>query len=242
MATREIKHNNQHFSLNYEILYHDRKEDIVILHGWGSNKEVMKQAFGKHFTNFRHIYIDMPGFGKSPNEHSLTTEDYASIMIALLKELSVSSSIIFGHSFGGKVATLMNPEVLVLLSSAGIIIPKPFKVRAKIKLFKLLKPLGLTSLRHLFASKDVQGMNQGMYETFKNVVDEDFSAHFKAFKNKAYLFWGKDDSATPLFAGEQMASLIENSHFYPLEGDHYFFLQQADFIETTLLKELHGTH
>lgn len=242
MATREIQYKKNSFTINYEIINQDKKEDIVILHGWGSNKEVMKQAFGKHFENFRHIYIDMPGFGKSPNEHSLTTEDYASIMIALLKELSVSCDIIFGHSFGGKVATLMNPQSLVLLSSAGIIIPKPFKVRAKIKLFKLLKPLGLTFLRRLFASKDVEGMNQGMYETFKNVVDEDFSPHFKAFKNQAYLFWGKEDTATPLFAGEKMASLIEDSHFYPLNGDHYFFLQEADFMQRTLLKELHGTH
>jgi len=242
MATREIAHKNNFFTINYEIINHDKKEDIIILHGWGSNKEVMKQAFAKHFKSFRHIYIDMPGFGKSPNENILTTQDYASIMMTLVKELSLSSDIIFGHSFGGKVATLMNPKYLVLLSSAGIIIPKPFKVRAKIKLFKLLKPLGLTSLRQLFASKDVEGMNHGMYETFKNVVDEEFTAHFQAFKNRALLFWGKEDTATPLYAGEEMAALIENSHFYPREGDHYFFLQQADFIEKTILKELHGTH
>ena len=242
MATREIEHNNHNFTINYEIIHHDKPKDIVILHGWGSNKEVMKQAFSKHFKAYRHLYVDMPGFGKSPNDRALTTEDYAAIMIALLNSLSFSNETIFGHSFGGKVATLMQPKHLILLSSAGIIIPKHFKIRAKIKLFKLLKPLGLNSLRHLFVSKDVEGMNQGMYETFKNVVDEDFSPHFKAFPNQALLFWGEEDTATPLFTGEKMASLIEGSHFYPLKGDHYFFLKQADFIEQTIQKELYGTH
>ncbi len=242
MASRIVAYKNHTFNINYEILHHDKPQSIVILHGWGSNKEIMKQAFGKHFKNFRHIYIDMPGFGKSPNEIALTTSDYAAIMIGLLQALSIQADIIFGHSFGGKVATAMNPKVLVLLSSAGILIPKPFKVRAKIAIFKGLKPLGLSFLRQIFASKDVEGMNAGMYETFKNVVDEDFSSYFKAYGGKALLFWGKEDTATPLYAGEKMASLIAHSHFYPLEGDHYFFLKQADFIELTLQKELHGSH
>ncbi len=242
MASREIAYKNHSYNITYEILHHDKQQNIVILHGWGSNKEIMKQAFGKHFNNFRHIYIDMPGFGKSPNETILETSDYAAIMMALLRELSLSPDIVFGHSFGGKVATLINPKVLVLLSSAGTIIPKPFSVRAKIAIFKALKPLGLQALGRFFASKDVEGMNQGMYETFKNVVDEDFTKHFAAFENQAFLFWGKEDSATPLFTGEKIASLIEKSHFYPLRGDHYFFLQQADFIEQTLQKELHGNH
>ena len=242
MANREIRYQNHRYNINYEILYHDKPHTIVILHGWGSNKEIMKQAFGKHFSAYRHIYIDMPGFGKSPNDTVLTTEDYASIMIALLSELSLEADIIFGHSFGGKVATLMHPNLLVLLSSAGIVIPKPFKIQLKIKLFKLLKPLGLTSLRNFFVSKDAQGMNQAMYETFKNVVDEDFIPHFKAFNNRALLFWGKEDSATPLLAGKKIDSLIDNSHFYPLDGDHYFFLKHADFIEQTIQKELHGSH
>ncbi len=242
MASREIKYHNHSYNINYEILHHNQQQTIIILHGWGSNKEIMKQAFGKHFNSFRHLYIDMPGFGKSPNENILTTEDYAAIMIALLQDLSLEADIVFGHSYGGKVATLMHPKLLVLLSSAGIVIPKSFKVRVKIRLFKLLKPLGLHSLRHFFASKDVEGMNQGMYETFKNVIDEDFSPHFKAFKNPTLLFWGKEDTATPLYTGEKMAALIENSHFYPREGDHYFFLKEADFIEEKIEKELHGTH
>lgn len=45
----------------------------------------MKQAFEKFLPNFRHIYVDMPGFGKSSNEYTLTTKDYANIMEEFLK-------------------------------------------------------------------------------------------------------------------------------------------------------------
>ena len=38
----------------------------------GSNKEIMKQAFGKTLPHYKHIYLDMPGFGKSNNEMILT--------------------------------------------------------------------------------------------------------------------------------------------------------------------------
>jgi pimeloyl-ACP methyl ester carboxylesterase len=135
-----------------------------------------------------------------------------------------------GHSFGGKVATLLVPPYLVLLSSAGIITEKPWSVKVKIATFKLLKPLGMKKIRELFVAPDVQGMSHEMYETFKNVVDEDFEIEFKKSQSKALCFWGIDDTATPLYTGEKIAKLIDNSQFFPLEGDHFFFLKHVKFI------------
>jgi pimeloyl-ACP methyl ester carboxylesterase len=240
MASREITYNTHPFFMHYDILYHDNREVILFLHGWGSSKEIMKQAFSKHFKQFKHLYVDMPGFGKTPNEIPLTTQDYAAIITTFLDEMQIKPTIIVGHSFGGKVATLLKPEKLLLLSSAGIPLPKPRKVQIKIKLFKLLKPFGVAKLRKFFASNDVQGMNEAMYETFKNVVDEDFTPYFKATEAKTVLFWGKEDSATPLHAGEKMASLIHDSHFYPLDGDHFFFIKEASFIDQITQKEFYG--
>jgi pimeloyl-ACP methyl ester carboxylesterase len=77
-----------------------------------------------------------------------------------------------------------------------------------------------------------------MYETFKSVVDEDFESEFSQSQSRALLFWGKEDTATPLYTGEKIASLIPDSQFYPLDGDHFFFLQHADFIEEKILKTL----
>lgn len=35
--------------------------------------------FQKYLTNFKHIYRDLPGFGKSKNDYVLTTNDYVKI-------------------------------------------------------------------------------------------------------------------------------------------------------------------
>ncbi len=238
MAKRDLSYNNHTFGISYEIINPSNSKDILFLHGWGSNKEIMMGAFKSSFKDYRLIFVDMPGFGKSTTPITLSTNDYALINKLFLKELNSNPAIIFGHSFGGKVATLLNPPTLCLLSSAGILVPKPLKVRVKIKLFKLLKPFGAGKIRTLFASKDVEGMSEVMYETFKNVVDEDFSDDFANFKNKALLFWGKNDTATPLWTAEKIASLISNSKLFPFDGDHYFFMQHPKAIEEITLQEI----
>ena len=237
MASKEVSYKNHTFQLSYELVNPTQEKVLLVLHGWGSNKEIMKQAFGKTLPNYKHIYLDMPGFGKSNNDMILTTVDYRHIVQLFLDTLGVKATIAMGHSFGGKVSTLLNTPCLVLLSSAGIVTVKPWSVKVKIATFKLLKPLGMKKIRELFVAPDAQGMSHEMYETFKNVVDEDFEDSFSKSKSKALCFWGKEDTATPLYTGEKIAGLIENSAFYPLDGDHFFFLAHKDFIAQTITKQ-----
>lgn len=236
MARKEIHWQNNTFPIAYDICNPAAGHDMIVLHGWGSNKEIMQGAFAKRLPQFRHIYIDLPGFGKSPNPTVLTTEAYAAIVDTFLDTLGARKEVVVGHSFGGKVATLLQPDLLVLLSSAGIPTEKAWDVKLKIRLFKLFRHLGLGSLRRYFASDDAKAMPQNMYETFKNVVDEDFSDIFAAYPGPALLFWGKEDTATPLSSGETIAGLIEKSRFYPLEGDHFFFTTHAGTIADTITK------
>ncbi len=240
MAIKEIEYKKNIFKLSYELSNPNAKYGILILHGWGSNKEIMKQAFNNRFKEYRVTYLDLPGFGGSNNEMILTTVDYAFIVKLFIKAVGLSPTVIIGHSFGGKVATLLNPKYLVLLSSAGIVTVKPWSVKLKIATFKFLKPLGMKRIRELFVAPDAQGMSHEMYETFKNVVDEDFENEFSHSKSRALCFWGKEDTATPLYTGERIAKLIKNSKFYPLEGDHFFFLQQAQFIVDEIKKDLNN--
>jgi len=234
MASREITYNHHRFELSYEQVNPSQKELLLVLHGWGSNKEIMMQAFAKTLPEYRHLYLDLPGFGKSSNEIVLKTQEYAEIVTLFLESLGVSPKIVMGHSFGGKVATLLNPPCLVLLSSSGVLVPKPLGVRAKIALFKILKSLGLQRIRNFFVSEDAKGMSPQMYETFKNVVNEPFEEHFSQYRGKGLLFWGKEDTATPLWTAERIHTLIPGSRLYPLDGDHFFFLKHSAFIAHTI--------
>lgn len=230
MASKEILYKNSKYNISYEIINNTQKEPIVFLHGWGSNKEIMRNSFAQYLDNYRLIFIDLPGFGNSSIVSALNTKEYAGIIDLFLKALHVEKKIIFGHSFGGKVALLLNPDILVLLSSAGILNKKSFKTRFKIRFFKALKPFFGENLYKFFATKDVNGLDKVMYETLKNVVDEDFSEYFKKFQKKALIYWGKDDMAVPLNNAHKIASFVENSKLRIYEGDHFFFLNSADKI------------
>jgi pimeloyl-ACP methyl ester carboxylesterase len=234
VAKKDIFYKNYLYSISYDIINFNATKDIVFLHGWGSNKEVMKTAFSSYLQEMRHIYIDMPGFGNSTNEQVLTTFDYVEIIKTFLEEIKSNPEVIVGHSFGGKVATLLNPKYLVLLSSAGILEEKPLDVKIKIAMTKILGKLGLREFTKVFRTKDAANLPQNMYETLKNVVNEDFSSHFTEFKNTALIFWGTKDKATSLQSGKEISKLIKDSNFHALNGDHYFFLQHAKFISEVI--------
>lgn len=208
------------------------RPDILFLHGWGANKELMRSVFSKHCENFRALYIDLPGFGASKNDKALATADYAAIVGSVLKHLTVDPIAIVGHSFGGKVAVLLDPPCLALISSAGIPKKKSLSVRVKIALAKRFKFLAVNALRGALRTSDAIGLNENMYETLKNVVDEDFSGFFAKRGKKTLIFWGRKDRATPLESGRKMHALIKNSEFFEYDGDHFFFsTYAADIME-----------
>ncbi|MDQ7044931.1 MAG: alpha/beta hydrolase [Sulfurimonas sp.] len=242
MAIRQIQYNQNTLDISYEIVNPEAKVDLIVLHGWGSNKNLMKQSFGSHMKGFRHIYIDLPGFGKSTCCLALKTSDVARIVELLMIYINASKDIILGHSFGGKVALLLKPKVLVLVGSAGIYMKKSLKIKVKIALFKTLKIFGFEKLRTLFVAEDAKALSEPMYQTFKNVVNEDFSYEFSQYKSKALLCWGRDDTATPLSSGETIHSLIEDSKLKVYDGDHYFFMKHAQDVskevEETFLSTL----
>ena len=213
--------------IHYELFNFHQKDTIIFLHGWGSNKEIMK-IFQNKFDDYKLLFIDLPGFGKSETNEIWTTQKYTQTIEAFLEELNIEKFCIIGHSFGGKIATLLNPKYLILLSSAGIPQPKPFKVHLKIKLFKFLKFFFKTEfIKQLFVSNDVKHMKQNMYETFKNVVDEDFSEIFKQCTSKSLVFGGENDTAVTPHSNKRIGELL-NCQVHILNGDHYFFLDNIN--------------
>lgn len=242
MAVKYIQYNQHTINVSYEIVNPNAKIDLIVLHGWGSDKNLMKKSFSPYMDSFRHIYIDLPGFGNSTCNIELHTKDYARIVELLMIHMNASKDIIVGHSFGGKVALLLDPKVLVLASSAGIYVEKSLKVKAKIATFKALKVFGLAKLRSYFVAEDAKSLSEPMYKTFKNVVNEDFSSEFASYNGKALLCWGRDDTATPLSCGKKINKLINDSTLEVYDGDHYFFMNNAEDIskkiEASFLKTL----
>lgn len=282
MAVKDVDFKGEKWRLSYILVNNQAKRNIVFLHGWGSNKELMKLAFGEVFKDFNHIYVDLPGFGGSPCDKVLNTFDYAGIIESFLGAMGLqdsiesalnhaggsggnngvgqkdskiiesslqnpsldskdsntsiesknqdSNTIIVGHSFGGKIALLLNREI-ILLSSAGILLPKSLKVRLKIAITKILKTFGIKNFK-AFRASDANSLSPTMYEIFKIVVNENFENEYAEFKGKATIFWGENDTATPLQSYHRILELMpKTTRSFILSGDHYFFLKQGEKIE-----------
>lgn len=232
MAVKPIFFKNHKFEISYNLVLNNASKNMIFVHGWGSNKELMQLAFKESFKDFNHIYIDLPGFGASENSIFLDTFDYAQIVNIFLKNIIINNvcdaNVIVGHSYGGKIALLLNREI-ILLSSAGILLEKSPGVKLKIKLAKIAKMLNL-NLNFLRAS-DAKSLSPVMYEIFKHIVNEDFSKYYKDFACRATVFWGDKDAATPVESYEIIKKLMSKANFFLMDGDHYFFLKQGKKIQ-----------
>jgi pimeloyl-ACP methyl ester carboxylesterase len=238
LAKKEIFYKNHKFEIAYDILNFSNSKTIIFLHGWGASRSIMKRIFSPHFSDYKQLYIDLIGFGDSGDTAiPLDSYDYKEIIEILLKEISFQKNTIIGHSFGGKIATLLKPKNLILLSSSGIIEEKSIFLKAKISIFKIFRFIGFSFVRRFFIAKDVKGLSKNMYETFKNVIKEDFRQEFANSKaEKVLIFWGEEDTATPIKNGKIINSLIPNSKFYRVTGDHFFFVNHRDFIANKIKK------
>ena len=99
-----MKKTIKNMEINYTQYGNNKGENIILLHGWGQNIEMMK-PLGDHLEDYHITILDFPGFGESsePN-HSMTIYDYVEVLEILLDELNIHKPIIMGHSFGGRVA------------------------------------------------------------------------------------------------------------------------------------------
>ena len=213
---------------------------IVMLHGWGMNKDAFAMLSNKFNTKAKCLIVDFYGFGDSgmPEEH-YDTYEYAYQIFLLLSKLDIKNIILVGHSFGGRVAIILssvfdiNIEGLVLTASAGL---NRFDLKKKIKvlLYKFKKKLssyGLYSVKKLTeaGSSDYKKLSPIMKSCFVKIVNQDLSFLLSKIKVKTKLFWAKDDMSTPLWICKKLNKKIVGSSAIIFErGGHFIYLKRLN--------------
>ena len=129
-------------NVNYQYYDNSSKINIIYLHGWGQNINMMMPIAKPFIKKHNVLIIDLPGFGDSEEPKDVwSIYDYADMVNALSKELKMKNPILIGHSFGGKIslvyASMYETNKLVLLAS-------PYRKHVKkdslkIKLLKFMK-------------------------------------------------------------------------------------------------------
>lgn len=217
--------------VNYEI-FGNGKNLFVFLHGWGAGLNFMFPLAKNFGSEALCLLVDFPPFGKSEEPLSpWSLQDYVNLTCQLIlktrQEFETQSTVVFGHSFGGRVAICLASEkkfeinALVLLASAGIKPKFSLKNQINIWRFKLYKKIG-SSKANNFGSSDYKILSPVMKQTFKNIINLDLKPRCQEIDAKTLIIFGSNDSETPLYMGKKLKKAIPKSSLFIIENAGHF--------------------
>ena len=217
--------------VNY-IQYGEGK-DILLLHGWGQNIEMMKMLGDNFSDRFRITILDFPGFGFSeePSE-SWNIKDYADMLEEFINELDIKKPIIMGHSFGGRVAIRYSAdhvvEKIVLFGSPCV--REDTELPLNVKILKGIKKLpGMDKIgefaKNFIGSRDYKAASPIMRQTLVNVVNEDLSKYAKEIDCPTLLIWGENDLEAPVSDAKILEGIMVDAALIVLPGTHYAYIE-----------------
>lgn len=237
-----------YFVTKYSKLYYEKygnsNKKLLILPGWGDNRKTFFNIINNLKDKYEIYIIDYPGFGKSTFKNiDMTIYDYAEIINTFMIKNKIINPIIISHSFGGRISSLLiskykvKVDKLILIDVAGLKEKLNIKKILKIKLYKLLKKIiniipstnkkqRLEKIRNKFSSNDYNTLPSHMYQTFKNIINEDLTKYYKNIVVETLIIWGQKDNITKLKYGKKLLKLIKNSALiiYP-KADHFSYLR-----------------
>lgn len=253
---------NKHFAQVLKIKTHylslgSAKNTLVFLHGWGASTDsFLELARDIHKrSGLSVVLLDWPNFGASGDtpDTGWSSADYAKFLVEFCKsELKNKNLYFYAHSFGGKVlcnALFKHSDLaqkIVLSGSAGVVLP--FTLRQRVasccsKVFgftkhilpsKITKKIG-AKLSGSYAHLDAKPNQTATLQ--KVLAEPDFRDKLPKIKTETLLLWGKNDTYTPLKAGQIFANKLPNNTFHLFsDGRHGLHYTHKNII-TNLVTE-----
>jgi len=218
--TARVKINFQEFG--------ERGQKIIFLHGWQQNSGSFLPLVPFFYQHFKLYLPDLPGFGKTPlPNRPFSSRDYAKVIAEWMNRANIKETIVIGHSFGGKVASLLTyhypkrVKKLILIAPSGI--PENhwwYRLTAKIPpRIKTTLSLALPKKTH---SRDYNNAGP-LLPTFKKIVKENLRPILPNIKQPALIIWGKEDQELPFKNGQKIHKLLPNSKLEIVPGGHFPF-------------------
>jgi len=244
-----MRKNVNDVEINYIRYGNTDGEDVVLLHGWGQNIEMMKPIGNALSKEFNVTIIDLPGHGESTEPpFPWHVSDYVNAVKKLLDELKIKNPILIGHSFGGKIsllyASMYKTKKLVLFGS-------PFKkeiqkLSLKTKILKSLKKVPVLNKLEGFAKKhigstDYRNASDTMRKVLVNTVNLDITEEVKKISASTLIIWGTHDEAVPLEHAYELETLIKDAGVVVYENcTHYAYLENLNQTINVLYSFLGG--
>jgi len=230
--------------LNINYIQYGKGKDIVLLHGWGQNIEMMKPLGDNFSDSYKITILDLPGFGESDEPPTTwKIDDYEALLEDFIKKLKIKKPIVIGHSFGGRLAIRYSAdnqiEKLVLFGSPCIRLQETLPL--KVRILKGIKKLpGMNNLgeymKKYIGSRDYKAASPVMRQTLVEVVNEDLSGYAKKITAPTLLIWGDNDTEAPLNEAKELEKIMSDAALIVLPGTHYAYLENL-YQVVNILKE-----
>ncbi|GIW59342.1 MAG: hypothetical protein KatS3mg087_0408 [Patescibacteria group bacterium] len=223
------------------------KQYLVLVHGWGQSKAFWQNVIPHLQSCFYVIAVDLPGFGTcpAPTASAWRVHDFADWLHQQLQSLGVSSPILVGHSFGGRICAVYAQKYptikLVLYSSSGL-----YRFNFSKLLFLACNAVALHFFPHQmhvlhsilfkptsYTNKLIHSINQANFvlKTYLhvNLRDSDLSEIFRTLSTPTLLIYGAKDHIVDPLVGRKLHKLIPNSQLIILpHSTHFASLEESD--------------
>lgn len=224
-------------------------KDILLLHGYGSQKESFYYQTEFLSKSFRVTAPDFLGFGCSePLTRPWSVGDYAEWLFKFIKAEGLALPHIVAHSFGARVAFKLlsaHPDIadkLVITGGAGLVKPRSPQYIRRVKAYRRVKRLFPRLAERRFGSEEYRRLSPLMKESYKKIVNEDLRDCAAKIRNKTLLIYGENDTVTPPDEeGSTFNSLICGSRLkiMPCCG-HFCFSEEPELFNHLLAEFLFG--
>lgn len=159
------------------------------------------------------VALDLPGFGASPLPPFVGgAREYADLLAPVIREIfGDSMPTVVGHSFGGRVATVMAaryPDMFShlmltgapLLAREGARRRSPWAYRAvkKLAALGLVSPARLERAKQQYGSADYRAATGQLRDILVATVGESYEAELVLIAAPTTLLWGADDRDVPV--------------------------------------------
>lgn len=229
-------------NLNINYIQYGKGKDILLLHGWGQNIEMMKPIGDNFSDRFRITILDLPGFGESDEPlEPWSITNYNEMLEEFVEKLKIKKPIIIGHSFGGRLAirySAQNPiEKMILFGSPCIRIQEELPITVRI--LKSLKQIpGLNNIgeemKKYIGSRDYKAASPIMRKTLVEVVNEDLSKYAREIEEPTLLIWGDNDTEAPVNEAKELEKIMVDAALIILPGTHYAYLENLPRVVSIL--------
>ncbi|MBQ7880735.1 MAG: alpha/beta fold hydrolase [Clostridia bacterium] len=221
-------------AIEYEYSFNNHPITILLLHGWGGNKDSFAKIKKIFKSRYNILSVSLPPYDDTIS--TLDMYDYREIVLTLLKSLNITNIYIICHSFGLRVslmlATVIDIKKIVIAGGAGIKLKPNFFKKLTNNFHSLLLKRHPEFFKK-FASNDYLNLSNTNRQTFKNIVNKDLTNYINLLKCPAFLFWGTNDTATPIKMFKIFKKLKPDIEYKIIKrGTHFCYLSHSElFVE-----------